>query len=338
MITIPAGSTNVPYTAEAAGVAAGQPVRRRREDRHRLRRHLPRRLKRHGKVRGGHGHRGGQAGHAGPPGGARAAGSTNIKVTYVANISAGDKIQLDIDSVGHGIETVTVRSVGTQRRDAAAPEDPGTGLDLAAPLKFNHSANIPFSDRGTGSPSSRRRPLPTRATSPFSRSAPASRWTSPWPATMRSMRWSATPRSRRPATRGRRSPTSGSGVPPSRPAPATWCCVTPPAWSSTASTTAASSTHGPRRVTRQPPEPGQSGCYVPAPGAGRGGSAASAAPAAGGPNRSAGRFPDGLDTDSNCSDFLLQTATTLSAASAAGATNIKVASVADFSAGQTDHD
>jgi hypothetical protein len=52
-------------------------------------------------------------------------------------------------------------------------------------------------------------------------------------------------------------------------------------------------------------------------------------------NRSAGRFPDGLDTDSNCTDFLLQPATTLPAASAAGATNIKVASVADFSAGQT---
>ena len=51
-------------------------------------------------------------------------------------------------------------------------------------------------------------------------------------------------------------------------------------------------------------------------------------------NRSAGRFPDGADTDSNCSDFLLQPATTLSAASVAGATNIKVASVADFAAGQ----
>ena len=27
---------------------------------------------------------------------------------------------------------------------------PGTGLDLAAPLKFNHAADLPFSDRGTG--------------------------------------------------------------------------------------------------------------------------------------------------------------------------------------------
>ena len=146
------------------------------------------------------------------------AGATNIKVTSVANISAGDKIRLDIDSVGHGIEAVTVTKVGTQSsrwsalggsqrrryqyqvqvRDAngfvvgdkltvgtpanhetvtitavgaASPAGAsidftpalakahlnrefvvaqGTGLDLAAPLKFNHAANLPFSARGTG--------------------------------------------------------------------------------------------------------------------------------------------------------------------------------------------
>ncbi len=125
------------------------------------------------------------------------------------------------------------------------------------------------------------------------------------------------------------------GPRPRPPAPATWCCVTPPAWSSTASTTAASSTHGPPRVTRPTSGAGESGCRVPAPGAGRGGFGGPAGPAASTPNRSAGRFPDGADTDSNCRDFLLQTATTLSAASAAGANNIKVASVADFGAGQT---
>jgi hypothetical protein len=53
------------------------------------------------------------------------------------------------------------------------------------------------------------------------------------------------------------------------------------------------------------------------------------------PHRSAGRFPDGVDTDSNCADFMVQPATILLAASAVGATNIKVASVADFAAGQT---
>jgi len=52
------------------------------------------------------------------------------------------------------------------------------------------------------------------------------------------------------------------------------------------------------------------------------------------PRRSYGRYPDGNDTDSNCNDFLLQTAVTLSAAAPAGSSNIKVASVADFIVGQ----
>ncbi len=144
------------------------------------------------------------------------AGATNIKVTSVTNISAGDKIRLDIESVGHGIDTVTVRKVGTQASRTALLADAnagattinvrsvngfvvgdkltvgtpanhetvtitavgapsptgasvdfmpalarahisrefvvaqGTGLDLAAPLKFNHAANLPFSVQGTG--------------------------------------------------------------------------------------------------------------------------------------------------------------------------------------------
>lgn len=144
------------------------------------------------------------------------AGSTNIKVTSAANISVGDKIRLDIDSVGHGIEIVTVTNIGTEAKhgnlsadanagttnikvrrvkDLAAGDKltigtpanlemttivsvgtsdsagtgivvtpaltkphikdegvvvPGTGLELAAPLRFNHAANLPFSNRGTG--------------------------------------------------------------------------------------------------------------------------------------------------------------------------------------------
>src|SRR4029079_18447742 len=40
------------------------------------------------------------------------AGDTTIRVRNVVNISVGDQIRLDIDSVGHGIETVTVTRVG----------------------------------------------------------------------------------------------------------------------------------------------------------------------------------------------------------------------------------
>jgi hypothetical protein len=83
---------------------------------------------------------------------------------------------------------------------------------------------------------------------------------------------------------------------------------------------------------------GEGGCRVASPGAGRGGFGGRlggpTTPVAT-PHRSAGRFPDGADTDSNCTDFLLQPATIMPIASAAGATNIKVASVADFAPGQT---
>jgi hypothetical protein len=77
----------------------------------------------------------------------------------------------------------------------------------------------------------------------------------------------------------------------------------------------------------------QGGCFAPAPG-----SAGGQGPfdsTVGATNQSAGRFPDGADTDSNCSDFLVQTAITLPVASPAGATNIKVGSVAGFVAGHT---
>ncbi len=84
------------------------------------------------------------------------AGDTNIKVSSVQNITAGDKIRLDIDSEEHGIEWVTVKSVGTQsaRSTFDGPlredEDPGTGLELEEPLKFDHASNMPFSAKGTG--------------------------------------------------------------------------------------------------------------------------------------------------------------------------------------------
>jgi hypothetical protein len=77
---------------------------------------------------------------------------------------------------------------------------------------------------------------------------------------------------------------------------------------------------------------GQSGCRVTAPGGGRGGGPGGAV---GTPDRSAGRFPDGRDTDSNCLDFVLQTATVMAADATTGTTNIKVSGVTDFAAGQT---
>ncbi|MCQ2133480.1 MAG: lamin tail domain-containing protein [Bacteroidales bacterium] len=83
-------------------------------------------------------------------------GDTNIKLSSTENISVGDKIRLDIDSEGHGIETVTVTKVGTPsvRNTLNGPlkpgEDPGTGVDIEPALKYNHASNMPYSVAGTG--------------------------------------------------------------------------------------------------------------------------------------------------------------------------------------------
>ncbi len=74
----------------------------------------------------------------------------------------------------------------------------------------------------------------------------------------------------------------------------------------------------------------QGGCIVVAPEEGRSPGTA----VTGEVNRSLGRFPDGADTDSNCSDFNLQSAITLLVPAKAGDSNLKVANVSDLKEGQ----
>jgi hypothetical protein len=267
------------------------------------------------------------------------AGDTNIKVSSVANISVGDKIRLDIDSVGHGIDTVTVTKVGTQsaRNTFRGPlregEDAGTGLDLAEPLKFNHASNIPFSARGTGisfEPAtafahSSNEPVLALGTSITLDQAMA-----------KDHEINAVVRDEKVTTegyQGTQKPNQRFGGPALTNAgnmvlrDAAGLVVDSLNYGGLVDPWAAEGYQAKSGA-------GESGCSVPAPSAGRGFGRRGGS-AAGTPNRSAGRFPDGTDTDSNCNDFLLQTVTNLSADSAAGANNIKVASVADFAAGQT---
>jgi hypothetical protein len=122
-ITIPAGSTNVPVTS-TAGFTVGQKTAIGFGDELEV------------ATVTAIGKSGTQALLAAPA----SAGSATIKVTSTANISVGDRIRLDI---GSRVENVTVAAVGTAGTG-------GTGLGLAGPLKLNHSANLPFSDRGTG--------------------------------------------------------------------------------------------------------------------------------------------------------------------------------------------
>jgi len=337
------------------------------------------------------------------------AGAANIKVTDLSGISAGDKIRLDIDSVGHGIETVTVTHVGTQgsqtnlsadanagtthimvrRAEGFAVGDkitvgtpanrelvtvtavgsngpggaaidftpalarahigdewvvsPGTGLDLAAPLKFNHAANLPFSDRGTGISFEPPAAFAHSSNEPVEALGAGITLDKPLAG---SHAINAVVRDAAVTTAGYQG----------TPAPDLWfggpeLTASVPLLGHTiivkegslvlrdaSGVVVDSLNYGglvdPWAAKGYQAKAGldQGGCRVAVPG-----SAEVFGPeaAAGATNSSAGRFPDGADTDSNCADFLQQAATTLRTASAAGATNIKVASVDGFAAGRT---
>jgi len=246
----------------------------------------------------------------------------------------GDKIRLDIDSVGHGIETVTVTRVGTQSGRGAGA-DPGTGLDLSAPLKFTHAANMPFSARGTGISFKPATAFAHSSNEPVLPLGTGITLDSPL---MKDHAIDAVVHDAAAATAGYQgapAPNQWFGGPALSPGAGTMVLrdaaglvVDSLNYGLLVDPWASEGYHGTSGT-------GQSGCRVPTPGVGAGRGGGPPAVPVSTPNRSAGRFPDGLDTDSNCTDFLLQAATSLPAPSAAGATNIKVSSVADFRAGQT---
>jgi non-reducing end alpha-L-arabinofuranosidase len=338
------------------------------------------------------------------------AGGANIKVTSLSDISIGDKIRLDIDSVGHGIETVTVAHVGTAagRTNLSAPASagetrisvrraqgfsvgdkitvgtpatqeavtvtavgsqgpdgtaiditpalakphvasewvvsPGTGLDLAAPLKFQHSANLPFSDRGTG--------ISFQPATAFAHSSnepvqglgggialdkplandhgthevvhDAAVKTAGYQGTPAPNQWFGGPELTTRSAQFGRDLTVEEGSMVLRDAAGVVAdslnyggLVDP--WAAEGDQTASGAE--------------LSGCFVPAPGSVYEPWSTLVTPVA--TNTSAGRFPDGADTDSNCIDFLTQSVATLSATPPASATNIKVTSTEGFRPGET---
>ncbi len=267
------------------------------------------------------------------------AGDTNIKVSSVENISVGDKIRLDINSEGHGIETVTVTRVGTQssRSTFNGPltdkDDPGTGLDLVEPLKFNHSSNLPFSARGTG--------ISFEPGTSFSHSSNEP---------VLALRYSITldqplanDHEIDDVVRDEKVTTAGyQGTKE----PDQW--FGGPALSASAGNMVLHDADGnvvdglnygglvdpwTAEGYQAASGAGESGCSIPSPGMSRGFRMGPSAPTSQ-PDKSAGRYPDGADSDFNCRDFLLQNTITLLAPTAAGSNNIKVTNVADLSVGQ----
>ena len=236
---------------------------------------------------------------------------------------------------GAGVEFTPALAKAHLNREAVVAQ--GTGLDLAAPLKFNHAANLPFSAWGTGISFTPATAFAHSSNEPVQPLGTGITLDSPL---VKAHAIDAVVRDAQVTTAGYQG----------TPAPNQW--FGGPALSAGAGTMVLRDAAGlvvdslnygglvdpwASEGYQATSGAGQSGCRVPSPGSGRGGGGfgGPGASAAGAPHRSAGRFPDGIDTDSNCNDFLLQSASTLSAASAAGANNIKVAGVADFAAGQT---
>lgn len=265
-------------------------------------------------------------------------GDTNIKVSAVSNISVGEKIRFGYATVDHGVEWATVTKVGSQSvfnpnyPERSTSKDAGTGLDLAEPLKFHHSANMPFSARGSGisfEPATKQAhisnepilPLGTGITleSPLSNDHEIHDVIRSAEVTVAGFQGKADQWFGGPAL-------SGNGAIILR--NAAGLVVDSLNYGELADPWAAEGYQG--------TSPG-GGCFAASPGTGGGfgGFGGRGGPGAGVSGRSSGRFPDGADTDSNCNDFLVQTASSLAADSAAGANNIKVSRVADFSVGQT---
>jgi hypothetical protein len=265
-------------------------------------------------------------------------GDTNIKVSSVANISVGDKIRLDIDSKGHGIETVTVTRVGTQSvrnsfNGPLKPEDLGTGLDLAEPLKLNHSYNISFSARGTGISFEPATAFAHSSNEPVLPLGTGITLDSPL---TKDHSINAVIRDQKVTTAGYQGNV----------APNQW--FGGPALSSNAGNMVLRDAAGnvvdglnygglvdpwAAEGYQAASGAGESGCFVPSPVPNRGFRMAPSTSTTQA-NRSAGRFPDGTDSDYNCRDFQLQTTITLLSPTPAGSNNIKVANVADFNVGQ----
>ncbi len=263
---------------------------------------------------------------------AAVAGATRIKIAASSNMTVGDTL-----TVGTGglKELVRVRNI---IKSVAAPIGGGRGafgsgdpgeVELSSPLKFNHMSGVDVSDIGTGitfEPATRFshksgdavQALGSGITldSPLVRShAYGGAIINPLATTVGYQglpapnQWYGEPLA---TSAGSIALSDASGL----------VLVDAMVYGSQQSNSSANGPITSPEIATLEGDQSQGGCIVVVPRASSGAGV------------SRGRFPDGLDTDSNCSDFLVQSFTSLSAPSASGANNIKVSVMADFSAGQ----
>ena len=261
-------------------------------------------------------------------------GATSIKLAALANVSVGDTLTI---GTGQRMERAVVASVGT-----AGPE--GTGVTLTAPLKVPHTSGVDVWGGGTGisfTPATRFAHRSGDAVQALGSGVALDR------PLARAHAYGTPVRYRGAVNEGYQGPAAHAWF-------GSTLLITGGAIALTDASGAVvmdavvygsqqsnSSANGyitrPDLATLEGVQH-QGGCMAIVPGAGSGpatANIATAAAAPGAPNRSIGRFPDGHDDDSLCTDFVVQPASTLPEGAADGATNIKVAGVAGFAPGQT---
>jgi hypothetical protein len=252
-------------------------------------------------------------------------GTTNIKLAATTNMTIGDTLTV---GTGGRKELVTIKTVGTTGAN-------GTGVDLAAPLRFDHMNAVDVSDVGTGisfSPATRFAHVSGDAVQ-----ALGSGITLDSPLTKSHLYGApvSNPMDTAGGYEGPSTPNQWFGGPLSTRAgsialfdASSTAIVDAVVYGSQQSSSSANGTiTSPEIATLEGDQRG-GGCIVVVTAGGRGGPTTAA-------NKSSGRFPDGADTDNNCTDFLTQSTTMLLAPAGTGIANIKVASVAEFSSGQT---
>lgn len=269
------------------------------------------------------------------------AGETVIKVAANSNMTVGDNLTI---GTGSRKESAVVKRliniVEASSSRGGFNQDSRIGeVELTMPLKFDHMLAEDVSDRGTGidfEPATRfehrsgdavqalgsgiklRNAIENNYEAGTAVLNPSDK-TSGYQGQIKPDQWYGSPLS---TTAGSLSLIDNSGV----------VVVDAIVYGSRQSNSSANGTITSPEIATLEGDQSQGGCIIIAPVAGR--NTGPFVPPSGNNNRSIGRFPDGTDTDSNCTDFLLQNTTTLSARSTNGANNIKIASVADFVVGQ----
>jgi hypothetical protein len=298
-LTIPAGSTNLPV-ASAGGFEVGQKI---------------------GIDVGGNYEVGvvtyvGKAGTQTTLATAAAAGATSIKLVVNSDLSVGDTLMI---GTGQRTERATVKAIVSVSAASAGgrsqtTEGGGGEVELASPLKMDHMAGVDVSGSGTGisfSPATKFAHVSGDAVQALGAGVMLDR------PLAGSHEYGAA------IVNG--AATSGSYQGP--PAPDQWfgiplvtagslalldaggkVVVDALVFGSRQSSSSANGTITSPELATLEGDQGQGGCIVVAPTTGRGSFGRGASPA-GATNRSVGRFPDGADSDNNCSDYQLQAPT-----------------------------